>query len=652
MYSPLNIRVFIYSFLWKNIMATETELLMSELRNFTKKLGLGLSSLDPMQRPVAQWQSLSQQGINFSGDAIGLQTSIKTTRMSVDEWSNAISAAQQGFTSLGGSMDESAKRFNILSREFSDTSAADSLKQIGYTTGEYNEVLALTLASNRRLTLQDASSKAEAFKATESLATEMDKVAQMTGVSRREQEDALREKQKNARTQIAIEDAIAAGGKDAAISYQKMSTDLKGMGLDKLGDEIYAGQQFSKSSISMLTALGPAGTELQNSIAAVRDATNESERADANARLERAQVAVAERQQSKEYRDLARRGEGDVADAARAAWLSAQNYRESLAKIAEEGNVSYAKANEIAQATIKSRQENRDPLTNEKSAGAAATELYIKSMSRVSDAHVKFYEILQATNERFGAAVLRSGSIEDLKNVQNGKPFSKRAFGEQADRMEDDIRRGELFKNLNRLLYIGSEMAGHITTMTTDSIKIGTLFVNPGGKTEVETIEKNKSNKEQAEPTNKKSMADGSKALFGDWFGGNFGAGEDVTLHGNEAVIPREKLNAFLSDMQSQMGNTNFKFVDNMMSEMKNNMTNIVQKEEKPIENEGKQPNKVQEIPQINTFGTVTLKEIDEQLRMLNTTMGRLAATTSELLDTSTKQYRVTKQLSPNLNSR
>jgi hypothetical protein len=218
--------------------------------------------------------------------------------------------------------------------------------------------------------------------------------------------------------------------------------------------------------------------------------------------------------------------------------------------------------------------------------------------------------------------------------------------------MEDDIRRGELFKNLNRLLYIGSEMAGHITTMTTDSIKIVTLFVNPGGKTEVETIEKNKSNKEQAEPTNKKSMADGSKALFGDWFGGNFGAGEDVTLHGNEAVIPREKLNAFLSDMQSQMGNTNFKFVDNMMSEMKNNMTNIVQKEEKPIENEGKQPNKVQEIPQINTFGTVTLKEIDEQLRMLNTTMGRLAATTSELLDTSTKQYRVTKQLSPNLNSR
>lgn len=632
-------------------MATELETLTTEIRKFTQSLGA--SKFNPMEAPVKQWQSLTQQGINFSGDAIGLQTSIKTTRMNVDEWSNAISAAQQGFTALGGSMDDSAKRFNILSREFSDTAAADSLKQIGYTTGEYNEVLALTLASNRRLSLHDATSKAEAFKATESLATEMDKVAQMTGVTRREQEDALREKQKNARVQIAIEDAIAAGGKDAANAYQKMSTDLKGMGLDKLGDEIYSGQQLSKESISMLSALGPAGTELQNAIASVRDATDEDSRAKATARLEQAQAAVAERQQSKEFRDLARRGEGDVADAARSSWVSAQNYRESLAKIAETGNLSYEEAAKMAKEKAALRGQGKDPQTGEKAAGAATTELYIKSMSRVADSQVEFAKIIQATNERLGSAILKSGAIKDLENVKDGQPFSKRVLANQGDNIVGDIRRGEFMENISkRAAYIFSETVGGIKTISTDTLKVGELFLHPGGKSEAETVEKNKPNKEQVEPTNKKSMADGSKSLFGDWFGGNFGAGEDVTLHGNEAVIPREKLNSFLSDMKSQMGNTNFKFVDNMISEMKNNMTNIVQKEEKPIVNEEKQPNNPQEIQQSNNIGNVSLKEIDEQLTKLNTTMGRLERSFVELLDVNSKQYRATKELSPNLNSR
>lgn len=633
-------------------MATEIELLKDEIRKFSK--ALGASTFNPMTAPVAQWQSLTQQGINFSGDAIGLQNSIKTTRMNVDEWSNAISVAQQGFTALGGSMDESAKRFSILSREFSDTAAADSLKQMGYTTGEYNELLALTIAGNKRLNLQDAESKAEAFKAVQAMGNEMDKVAQLTGVTRREQENVLQEKQQNARVQITIQEKIEEGGKDAAEAYQKMALNLKGMGLDKLGDELYAGQQLSKESISMLSALGPAGNELQNAIGAVRDAHTETERNEANTRLERAQAAVAERQQSKEYRDLARRGEGDVAEAARSSWISAQNYRESLAKIAEEGKYTYAEAAKIASDKAASRGKGEDPETGKKMAGAATTEAYIKSMSRVADTQVEFARISQAINERLGSSILRSGALKDLENVKEGQPFSKRFLANQSDDVIADIRRGEISENISkRIAYIGEETLKGIKTITTDSMKIANLFLNPGGKAEVEKIEQPNPVKEQAEPKPKKSMADGSKALFGDWFGGNFGAGEDVTLHGNEAVIPREKLNTFLTDMKSQMGNTNFKFVDNMVSELKNNMSSIIPTKEPPsIINEEKTPNKPQEIQQFNNNDSVTLKDIHVQLDMLNKAMGSLTYINSELLDTSTKHYRATKQLSPNLNSR
>jgi hypothetical protein len=48
----------------------------------------------------------------------------------------------------------------------------------------------------------------------------------------------------------------------------------------------------------------------------------------------------------------------------------------------------------------------------------------------------------------------------------------------------------------------------------------------------------------------------------------------------------------------------------------------------------------------------ITLKDINEQLATLNTSMVKLISTTSDMLETTDKQYRATKQLSPNLNAR
>jgi len=48
----------------------------------------------------------------------------------------------------------------------------------------------------------------------------------------------------------------------------------------------------------------------------------------------------------------------------------------------------------------------------------------------------------------------------------------------------------------------------------------------------------------------------------------------------------------------------------------------------------------------------VTLKDVNDQLIKLNTSIAKLVSTNIELLDTSQKGVRATKKLSPNLNAR
>ena len=262
-----------------------------------------------VDKSAKTWQQASNIGIGFNNDAIGLRTSVAQTRLSTEEWGDSIKKGAAGFTSLGGTMTDSAKKFNQMSASFSDTTAADELRKIGFTTKEYNDVLAISLAGKKGQDLATLEGQRKANMAAADLALEMDKVAQLTGVSRREQQEALQEKQKNARVQATIELEIRKGGKDASDAYMNMSTKLKGVGLDKLGDELYTGQALSQKAIAQMNALGPAGNQLREAINATKNARTDEEKAAAKAMMDRAQSAVAERQMSTEYLTMVQRGQ-------------------------------------------------------------------------------------------------------------------------------------------------------------------------------------------------------------------------------------------------------------------------------------------------------------------------------------------------------
>ena len=514
----------------------------------------GLAS--EVDKSAKTWQQASNVGIGFNNDAIGLRTSVAQTRLSTEEWGDTIKKGAIGFTALGGTMTDSAKKFNQMSASFSDTTAADELRKIGFTTKEYNDVLAISLASKKGQDLSTLEGQRKANMAAADLALEMDKVAQLTGVSRREQQEALQEKQKNARVQATIELEIRKGGKDAADSYLNMSTKLKGVGLDKLGDELYTGQALSQKAIAQMNALGPAGNQLREAITATKNAKSEEEKAAAKAMMDRAQSAIAERQTSTEYLTMVQRGQGDVAEAAGEGMIAARNYNKGIEEVQAEFKAQ-GKALTTEQARQVLAERAKKPVdiatgkdkTSGEAAAAKTTEAYVLAQARAADGAAKLEKAFNDANKAITAngTATRKGIDQLNAGLANVKPSTLRpgetstgrerlglANSEAAGKTLDEGAKGN-FREAGKMAGTAIiEAVRNLKDITTGAINVTGGILN--GNKPVTPV---------GETAPRVSRAGGSPNI--DNMLEDFGKETPAMLHGKEAVLTKEQLTSLVS---------------------------------------------------------------------------------------------------------
>jgi hypothetical protein len=509
-----------------------------------------------VDKSAKTWQQASNIGIGFNNDAIGLRTSVAQTRLGAEEWGDSIKKGAAGFTSLGGTMTDSAKKFNQMSASFSDTTAADELRKIGFTTKEYNDVLAISLAGKKGQDLATLEGQRKANMAAADLALEMDKVAQLTGVSRREQQEALQEKQKNARVQATIELEIRKGGKDASDAYMNMSTKLKGVGLDKLGDELYTGQALSQKAIAQMNALGPAGNQLREAINATKNARTDEEKAAAKAMMDRAQSAVAERQMSTEYLTMVQRGQGEVAEAAGEGMLAARNYNKGIEEVQAEFKAQ-GKALTTEQARQVLAERTKKPVdiatgkdkTSAEAAAAKTTETYVLAQARAADGAAKLEKAFNDANKAITAnnTATRQGIDKMNAGLANVKPSTLRPGETSTGRERLGLANSEA---AGKTLDLGAKgdfkeagkMAGTAIVEAVRNIKdITTGVINVTGG----VLNGNKPTTPAS--TNRVNRAGGSPNI--DNMLEDFGKETPAMLHGKEAVLTKDQLTRLVSKL-------------------------------------------------------------------------------------------------------
>lgn len=251
---------------------------------------------------------LSKSGASFNNSLIELGTAAAGTRLGLREFTELMQNNNKSFLLLGGTATQSAKKFTEASQAmFDDSGLIDRMTGLGYTTEDLNSLLATTIVQQRRRGTQEALSQEQLIANAEKLGKEMDLMAKLTGISRKEQEDLIRKNEENAAVQAAIDDEIARGGKNvqAGFSAMQLAAQQGGEDIRKISEQLFAMGRPSEDMIMKFNAMGGAA---QKAMYASAEAAKRGDDAAAKRLAEEAVALAARQQETATNRQLTRQG--------------------------------------------------------------------------------------------------------------------------------------------------------------------------------------------------------------------------------------------------------------------------------------------------------------------------------------------------------
>ena len=218
---------------------TSSALLAGIGQQFSGTVGIlisGMSRLMAFQEEnFAVYQKLSASGINFSGSLTQMRMAAANSYLTLEEFSKVMKDNSEAFAKMGGTADEGARAFSAVGKELIQSPVGKELMALGYTTADVNSGLANYIAMTGGRNAQEMKDTKALSAAAGNYLNELDELAQITGKSREQQEQALKEASANQayqaylltldekgreKAQIAMAEAMAKGGKGATEALQ------------------------------------------------------------------------------------------------------------------------------------------------------------------------------------------------------------------------------------------------------------------------------------------------------------------------------------------------------------------------------------------------------------------------------------------------
>lgn len=206
------------------------------------------------EQQIKQYQTLTQSGVNFGGSLTDLRMAASATKMTMQEFTDFAKRNAGSLAMLGANVDEGARAFTRVSKEFQSGPFANNLRALGYTSAEMNDSLVQFMSLQGAQGLQDKKRVQEVQVATAGYLTELDKLTQLTGVEKKKLEEEQKKAEMNAAFQAKMMSLAPAEQAKLRAAYDKAAASgLKGA-----------------TDLVMATALGlPPVTEASQQLTAV-----------------------------------------------------------------------------------------------------------------------------------------------------------------------------------------------------------------------------------------------------------------------------------------------------------------------------------------------------------------------------------------------
>lgn len=573
--------------------------------------GSALTGLtDIVMDAVDNWQSFSNFGLQFGGDSLALNDAVKKTGLSFREYEGILDKLTPSFVNFGMGITRGAEIFGELSNTLLNSPALQKqMNVLGLRTKDVNEALATVVRGAGMIDINNKQVMDGLLDSAVKLAREMDMMAKLTGISRKQQEQNIETMQNDERVRARI------------VMLRKENPQAEAT----IG-EVQKQASALPPAIANLLSESIAGKGIMSS-----DKLAEFQQAfspEAAAKL--AEIGRMTTSQDAEERKKA------IAETQNLIFMLAKE-RENGARFVAQGAVS----NEFTKAAFEGAN---NPF-----------EMLSKNLARYEQTMSPEAAVARVKEE---AKLLGSGKlIEDLKD-KDGKVIAKageddprRKTTEIVTDVNTEIKRfssglNEMITELNKTItlqrdannkFVVSEAANKTAgynqafgSSTKDKINSIKVEIQSIGKMptdweqSIATILENKLKNILDSGTPK--QAAGSKDVFGDWFNKDWGAGGLSMLHGKEAVVPEGKMEEFMKDMVAQ--NPAMSRVPNLSGILKNIPSKLSSAQDVPTVEETKIPG------EINTQDKMVDK-LDEISTTLAANLTELRSIASHARDTA-----------------
>ena len=212
-------------------------------------------------------QSL-KNGANFDNNLAEYDRLIKGARMTHEEYNEIIKKGAEEMRGLGSNINVSQKNFLSMAKALQEGEIGTKLKEIGLHAEDLNAVLAGTMANRRGMDMSDMSTKKAAIESAERLAVAMEETARISGESRQQQIDEMKQRSADARMKVQFMSMDKQAQERYTEGMQKMAQ--LGPSAEKLFRDTFFGK-ITKEGSTAIAALGTSAADIQKAALSAKD---------------------------------------------------------------------------------------------------------------------------------------------------------------------------------------------------------------------------------------------------------------------------------------------------------------------------------------------------------------------------------------------
>jgi hypothetical protein len=223
----------------------------------SQMLSIGSKLLAIQEQNFAAFQKMSNVGVNFAGDLIELRQAAAGSYLTLDQFSNLASANGEMFARMGGSANQGAIAFSKFSNNILKGEFGTRITALGYSFEDANQYMATFIGLMGVKDANDLRSSSSLVESTKGYLDQLDRLADITGKSRKEQEEIMKKQALTADVNMTAAKMTDEKQRAAFLSNVQFMTSMYG----DAGKDMAVAQAQGRSVITkggqMLSALAP-----------------------------------------------------------------------------------------------------------------------------------------------------------------------------------------------------------------------------------------------------------------------------------------------------------------------------------------------------------------------------------------------------------